>query len=113
MDFLFVGDLIDTIVWDDVCDDTGDLVGDGVGHLSAGNIWNMLLNFEGHLSLDIVRNLNVDFVCLELLNFIVLIYVVCDGDLVWNFVGSALWHFLGDLILLSHVVSDFVMVCII
>ena len=113
LNVFLVGVFVDDSVWDNVGDDVWDLVCDGVGHLSAGDKWNLYLNFERHLCFDRVRNFDIDCISLKLLNFKGFFNILSHSDLVWDFGSYQLRDLLCDFIGLSHVVSDDIVVSIV
>ena len=112
-DFLFIRDLVVDGVWYLGGDNEWNVEGDGVGHLSGGDVGDLELNFVWHLSFNSVGNFPRDLKWLEGLNIVGLCYVGGLGNLVWHLVHIDNWDLLGNLVCLSHVLSDGVMVVVI
>ena len=111
-EFFLIWDLVVDGVWNLLGDNIWDFLLNGVWDLSAGDIWDLELNFEWNLSLNSVWDFSGDFIWLKGLNFVLFGNVVGSGDLVWDGGDVNDWNLLGDLVLLSHVFSDIVVVLI-
>ena len=116
----FIGNLEVFFIWDLVVDGVrnllGDniwyLLGDSVGHLSAGDVWDLELDLIWHLSLNSVWNFSGDFIWLKGLDLVLLSDVFSFCDLVWNGVDLNIGNLLGDLVFLSDVLGNIVVMFI-
>lgn len=112
LDVLLIWDLLVNGVWDLLSGHIWNFVGNSVWYLLGVNVWDLDLNFEWDLSFDGVWDFFLDLVCLKSLNGIFLGNILGVGNLVWNFLGVDNGDLLWDMVLLSHVVGDSVVVLV-
>ena len=107
-DILFIWNLLVNSVWDLLSCNIWDLVNDFIWNLFGIDVGNLDLNFIWNLLFNSVRNLLFNLIGFEGLNFVGFSHIISSSDLVWNSFGFNNCNLLWDVILLSHIVSDFV-----
>ena len=111
-DILFIWNLLVNSVWDLLSCNIWDLVNDFIRDLFGISVWDLDLNFKWYLSFNSVWDLFFNLIGFEGLNFVGFGHIISSGNLVWNRFGFNNCNLLWDVILLSHIVSDVVVVLV-
>ena len=85
---------------------------DFIRDLFGISVWDLDLNFKWYLSFNSVWDLFFNLIGFEGLNFVGFGHIISSSNLVWNRFGFNNCNLLWDVILLSHIVSDVVVVLV-
>ena len=109
-DILFVWNLLVNSVWNLLSCNIWDLVNDFIWDLFGISVWNLDFNFKWYLFFNSVWDLLFNLIGFKGLNFVFFSHIISSSNLIWNRLGFNDSNLLWDVVLLSHIVSDVIVV---
>ena len=107
-DFLFIWNLLVNSVGNLLSCNIWDFVNDFIWDLFGISVWNLDFNLIWYLFFNSVWDLLFNLIGFEGLNFVFFSHIISSSNLIWNSLGFNDSNLLWDVVLLSHIVSDFI-----